>query len=323
VNPEPNQSSQRNPMARPFSVFDSRSSSGDRLMLKAEIFLAMVCLTTAGCVGPNATSEVRRASFTAYTSAKVGDVPIREYILIRYAALVSGREVSVTSSLSEHPSVEGFFTKLGSAVPVDQRGYFLTAAHCVGAESVQIAYINASAMCVEEARIIWRGDTGEHPVDLALVRIASPLDCVFSWAVDFAVEDEVLGAGPSSTDLPGETPAKFEVDCFAGKIVKLSSAEGALNPYVRISHSAPIHAGDSGGPLINRHGELLGINARGWLWNGRYVQLPFVARGYAFRPIVGALQRIIDDDAAGEFRANPADRVREPTSGVGPAGPHL
>jgi S1-C subfamily serine protease len=274
-------------------------------MLTAKTVLVVVCLTAAGCVGPDATTDVRRGSFAAYASTNVGDVPIREYILIRYAALVSGKEVSVRSSDAEHASFEGIFTRLGSAVPVDHRGYFLTAAHCLGAEPLQIAYINASTMHVEEVRIVWRGDTGEHPVDLALVRISSRLDRVFPWAVDCAVGDIVLGAGPNYTGLPGDKPANIEVDCFAGKIVKVTSAQGALNPSIRISHSAPLHGGDSGGPLVNRNGELVGINARGWVWNGRYVQLPFLARGYAFRPELAALRRIIDDDAMGESIADP------------------
>jgi S1-C subfamily serine protease len=259
-----------------------------------------LCFSLVGCVGPNATTEVRKTSFAAYSATKVGAVSLRQHIILRYATLTTGTE-AVVATAGPAPSFHGVVTGFGSAVPIDHRGYFLTAAHCVG-EGMHLVYAAASGLRVDEARVVWRGDTGAHPVDLALVRVVSPIDYAFAWAARFQVGDVVFGAGPNYDSISSNLTV--ETDCFAGRLSRVSAMRDAAIPYVRIAHSAPVHRGDSGSSLVNERGELVGILASAWSWNGRYVQLPFLPRGYAYRPDVATLQRIINDDYAQQSGAN-------------------
>jgi S1-C subfamily serine protease len=140
-------------------------------------------------------------------------------------------------------------------------------------------------------------------VDLALVCVASPLTHIFEWAHEFKRGDPVLAAGPNYNGPLDQLPP-ITVECLAGKILALSTQGGVKPDRLRISSDAPLHGGDSGGPLILRNGRLVGINAQGLIVFGRSMQVPFLPRAYSYRPNPESIKAIIDEDFARRSSAN-------------------
>ncbi|MEM7384791.1 MAG: serine protease, partial [Verrucomicrobiota bacterium] len=151
-----------------------------------------------------------------------------------------------------------------SAVPISRDGYFLTARHCLeGAEPpfslVTIVKEGSGIQPVKTPfRIVWTGTA--KAIDLALihapVRPAFPLKLAPPSA--FQRGTPVAAAGWSGL-WSGNEPISGRA---AGRL--LSFKEPTENHASRlVYHSAPLDGGDSGGPLINGAGQLLGIHSSG------------------------------------------------------------
>lgn len=210
-----------------------------------EILVAGICFLNSGCVSRVASMEKRNASFSPYIDTKIGNIAATSFLGLRHAIVISGSH------------------SFGSAVAVDQRGYFLTAAHCVSDSPLELMVASwqpgNSDITFESrtCRIVWRGNEQNNEPDLAILRISSTIEWAFEWAADFKRDDVVLGMGPNYV-----TKKELEVDlgCFAGKILKVAPVENGKPKYTQIWHDAPMHPGDSGGPITTLDGRLLGIN---------------------------------------------------------------
>jgi S1-C subfamily serine protease len=243
--------------------------------------------------------------------AKVGGTPVREYILLRYGALMQGNAVTIKPARLEnelsafHAVTSGF----GSAVPIDRRGYFLTAAHCLGEGPMQLVYFGRRSLTTEPVRVVWRGDRGPDPLDIAIVCVPSALSHIFEWATDFEAQESVLAAGPNYTHSKEGELLSIVIECFAGRMTSFSAQKGVEPLRTRISHDAPVHFGDSGGPLLTRDGRLLGINTQAWTVAGRFVRLPFLPRGYTYRPDPRWIKLLIEEDFARQSNRRRASRT--------------
>ncbi|MEM7387548.1 MAG: serine protease, partial [Verrucomicrobiota bacterium] len=92
----------------------------------------------------------------------------------------------------------------------------------------------------------------------------------------------------------------------AGSVLAVSRERGASAPvrWRDVRHFCPLNAGDSGGPLINRRGELVGVNVlieRSFLppWRFSLQREKPPVPGYfarAIRPNIRKLMTIIDHD---------------------------
>lgn len=148
------------------------------------------------------------------------------------------------------------FRSLGSGVVVDAAGYILTNEHVVGRSvSVKVLFEDKRELSAEVIGV-------DKQTDLALLKVEtiSPLPAAafgnsdkvevgewviavgnpfgFDRTVSFGI---VSGKGRVITDLPSETPL--------------------LNNFIQTD--AAIDPGSSGGPLVNLHGEIIGINSIG------------------------------------------------------------
>jgi len=260
-----------------------------------------ICFFGVGCVNFPSNDE-RTASFAPYASARIGGQSAQNFLFNRYAGLLSGDKlaISVGGKGGSH-GLEIIYTgplSGGSATPIDRRGYFLTAAHCIGHQPIYLWNLDKDGKIqFARARVVWLGD--EDSVDLAILQVLLPVARVFKWATEFKPGDPVLGAGPDY-DLSKFTG--FSTDSFAGSIVKLSPLNGATPPTEIIFHSVPNHPGDSGGPLVTAAGRLVGIFV-GWDGafdlNGVAVHVPLAAlRAKGLRPDLDWLRRTIEADAA-------------------------
>ena len=153
---------------------------------------------------------------------------------------------------------------MGSAVPVSDDGYFLTAAHNLEGISslILLAPAKTKVPGVSRARVVWKSGSVKDGPDLALIHVPLAPFAPMTMAQPATLEagTPVLASGYASNK-PGQS---------GGRILSLSKMEGAGDGarWRRLGHSAPLAHGDSGGPLMGADGSLLGVNTA---WAGRVV----------------------------------------------------
>jgi len=131
----------------------------------------------------------------------------------------------------------------GTGCIIDKRGYILTSAHVV--ESGDNVIITTSNGKDYNAKVIRR--FGEKK-DIAILKINSPTEfktVKFGDSEKIKVGQKVLAIG---------NPFGFNGTLTQGIISRIDYAKN------RIQTDAAINPGSSGGPLLNKSGEIIGIN---------------------------------------------------------------
>lgn len=141
----------------------------------------------------------------------------------------------------------------GSGVLIDERGYILTCQHVISASedgTVQVLFYRGGKPST--GTIVWE----DEDKDLALIKVKLP------YAVPAM---RVAKKNPEIGELVLSVGHPFGVRWTVGygivsrfppdRIPKLKGSNF-------IQHTAMVHPGNSGGPLVNLQGELIGINAR-------------------------------------------------------------
>src|SRR6266581_1584871 len=231
---------------------------------RARIFLAaLVLILGAFWAG---------ARFGPHGPSKVEAVPLRSSGLSQVAARDSGltedESINVRIYRQASPAVANILTKAteydffmdpvpvegaGSGFVIDPRGYILTNFHVVeGAQSIEVVL----------------GDQSHHPAkyigadqrnDVALIKIdpkgkhLSALPLGDSGAIQ--VGQKVLAIG---------NPFGFQSTLTTGVVSALGrTVQTSQTTFIdeAIQTDAAINRGNSGGPLINTHGEVIGINS--------------------------------------------------------------
>lgn len=185
--------------------------------------------------GPTAATELD--ALDAYSRAVIGAVD-----------RVGPAVVSIQAGRRPQAPERGGGT--GSGVVVTPDGYLLTNQHVVnGAQHVRVAFVDGRSV---DAEVVGE----DEATDLAVVRaLASGL--------------------PSATVLPGSplrvgqlviavgNPYGFQSTVSAGVVSALGRAlrsrRGRLIEDI-VQHTAPLNPGNSGGPLVDAHGRVAGIN---------------------------------------------------------------
>ena len=266
------------------------------------LLTAVASAFLAGCV--QGTVSERKTSFSPYTDTRVGSQALRGFLASRTAVLLTGAHLKVTAS-ETNPGVINFQTPspslvLGSAAAVDHRGYFLTAAHGVGKDPIYLVSARRGQLQVETARLVWRADLPRGEPDLALLWVPRRLDQVFEWASGFQVGEPVVAVGQNY-----QPPLDIEIVSVAGTLQASGTGSGPRLGARWIRHSAPLRKGDSGGPLADVEGRLIGINVKAgrtfssWQPLGRKV-------GLAEHPDLAWLRQLIERHAAQAKAASPS-----------------
>ncbi len=193
-------------------------------------------------------------------------------------------------------------TKISAAVPVTEDGYFLTARHCLG-DGVPAVFLRAPGgrrLEKSPARVVWI--SGEE-ADLALLhtghRPAEPF--AIGTPAALAAGDRLGASGWSGL---GGGGGLFD-GIAAGRVRSVTregGGDGDGPVWWRVVHDAPIQPGDSGGPLLDREGRLVGIHSGGRVGAlAIYERKPEGAplRGFeamSHLPEPGWLARVIADD---------------------------
>lgn len=266
--------------------------------------LAFLCVS---CETVRQWSDRERAeSFEAFEELKVGSKTMREFALMRTSGLIGGvkggeGDFSADAVVAFNSTQSGEL-EFGTAVAVDRRGYLVTAAHCVdGDKEVTLLLSDPSSLTVRKPRIVYTGDPAGYNSDFAILHVSERLPHVFEWASVPASGDEVISTGMSrvsDSDQSGEVDLKFVIEPVGGRIRRTwqQESEGEGAPYQIILHDAPLKYGNSGGPLLDRQGRLLGVNVTG------AVSIPIFYPGRfrwanAVRPDLDWLKQVIEEDA--------------------------
>ena len=169
------------------------------------------------------------------------------------AVVVTGRDelgswVNQRFSIDKAPSdADG-----GSAAPITEDGYFLTADHVLANstdKNVFIIYGSGGRIITEKARIVWRSSSD----DIAILHIPRKTPYYYEWTPPnrwLAPGHGLIHGGMATgfRSAPGKlrTPLEPERSFTGNRTFKID---------------IPLQPGDSGGPVVDARGNLVGINS--------------------------------------------------------------
>ncbi len=155
---------------------------------------------------------------------------------------------------------------LGAAAVVADDGYILTAAHVVDEPPIDLIALVENDdgdphFLRSPVRVVWAPDARSSEIDLAVVHASvGPLEAFRLADKTAETDDRIITGGWPVTNMPLESDWSR---LSAGRVLSVTErdAEG-LSPAVTIlHHDAPIVHGDSGGPVLDAKGYLLGVNS--------------------------------------------------------------
>ncbi|WP_036729603.1 S1C family serine protease [Peptoniphilus mikwangii] len=234
---------------------------------KSVIVLAIVFSLIGGIVGSSITYALfgeKMSSETNLASANGNN-----------AVTISTKgEVNVAQAVAQKaiPSVVGITTKgqvnsmfgaveakgTGSGIIVDERGYILTNAHVVkvGSQVVDTATVLLDDGTTLEGKPIWV----DSNIDIAIVKIEPKGKLTAATLGD----SSTLQIGQTAIAIGNPIDIAYQRSVTQGIISGLNRYVGQVNGggYMTglIQTDASINGGNSGGPLLNEKGEVIGIN---------------------------------------------------------------
>ena len=179
----------------------------------------------------------------------------------------------------------------GSATPVAPDGYFLTADHVLArmaGRNVFVLHGRNGRLTPAKARVVWRSARA----DLALLHIPAATPEYYRWT-------------PPNRWLPVGTPVMHGgvatgMKSDPGKLGTSIPPEGAFPGFHRFKIDIPLQPGDSGGPVVDAYGRLVGINSAVEFLVP--METAFFVDSEGNRPHVRSIESLIETDRAGNSR---------------------
>lgn len=140
----------------------------------------------------------------------------------------------------------------GSATPISEDGYFLTADHVLArlaGRRVFVLYPVGARMAPRPARVVWRSEAA----DLALLHVPVRTPDFYQWTSP----DGWLPAGTPVVHGGISTALRSE----PGRLTTTLPPDRSLRRHRRFKIDIPLQPGDSGGPVLDARGRLIGINS--------------------------------------------------------------
>lgn len=145
---------------------------------------------------------------------------------------------------------------IGSGVAIANNGYILTNHHVIsGAKNITLYFADKST---GSANIIW----SDSSQDIAIIKSNSNMPYLdVAPLSEVAIGDDVLAVGTPLSLQFQHTFTKGIVSAL-NRTIEIQSLGGYVT-YMQnlIQHDASINSGNSGGPLINSEGKVIGINS--------------------------------------------------------------
>ncbi|MFK7851458.1 MAG: serine protease [Akkermansiaceae bacterium] len=208
--------------------------------------LAMVFMIFAGAActlstPPPATSEVP-------------DHGTRRIVRERLSAVVVTARSELGSWVNQKFSIENAPKDAdgGSAAPITGDGYFLTADHVLAKSpnrNVFIIYGQGGRVTTSKARIVWRSQKD----DLAVLHIPIKTPFYYQWT------PPSRWLSPGEAIIHGGMATGFKSP--PGKLRTSLKPESSFTGNRTFKIDIPLRPGDSGGPVVDSFGNLVGINS--------------------------------------------------------------
>jgi S1-C subfamily serine protease len=140
----------------------------------------------------------------------------------------------------------------GSAAPISPDGYFLTADHVLSRMAGRHVFLisgQGGKVTPTQARVVWRSASA----DLALLHIPVKTPYYYQWTAP----ERWLPAGTRLIHGGISTGLRTE----DGQLSTALAPEGFFTRTRRFKINIPLQPGDSGGPVVDAYGRLIGINS--------------------------------------------------------------
>jgi len=188
------------------------------------------------------------------SSAEIPDSTARQIVSERLSAVVVTNRDEIGSWVDQKFAMANAPTDAdgGSAAPITEDGYFLTADHVLAkapGKNVFIIYGRGGRVITSKARIVWRSYTS----DLAILHIPTKTPYYYEWTPP----DRWLSPGHGI--IHGGMATGFQSS--PGKLRTALAPEGVFTGNRRFKIDIPLKPGDSGGPVVDAYGNLIGINS--------------------------------------------------------------
>jgi putative serine protease PepD len=198
------------------------------------------------------TPEVQQV--TVESSEPTSQTGATSFANVYESAYKSVVEITASSSESNSFGQEGRQQAQGSGFVYDDSGTVITNQHVVdGASSIEVTLADGSS---SEARVVGT----DASTDLALLKVDAPANKLEPLALgdstELAVGDAVVAIG---------SPFGLTETVTSGIVSALDRRITSPNGYAitgAIQTDAAINHGNSGGPLLNLQGEVVGVNAQ-------------------------------------------------------------
>ncbi len=140
----------------------------------------------------------------------------------------------------------------GSAAPISGDGYFLTADHVLArleGRNVFVIYGQGGQLRPARARVVWRSQSS----DIALLKISEKTPYYYQWTDPrkwLPIGTPLVHGGIATGFKSGD-----------GKLGTALAPETAFTSTRSFKIDIPLQPGDSGGPVVDAYGGLVGINS--------------------------------------------------------------
>lgn len=173
----------------------------------------------------------------------------------------------------------------GSAAPIAPDGYFLTADHVLARVKGRNLFVlvgRGGRLTPFPARVVWRS----AKADLALLHIEQETPDFYEWT-------------PTGRWLPAGTPVVHGglatgMRSGWGRLGTSLAPEKQFTGYRTFKIDIPLQPGDSGGPVVDAYGRLVGINSAVEFLVP--METAFFIDSEGKRPHIGELERVIVED---------------------------
>lgn len=214
----------------------------DRLFLKLSAVLLGLFTVACSPVAP------------PLTNPEVPDLMARQIVQERLSAVVVTSRNELGSWVNQGFSIEKAPSDAdgGSAAPITEDGYFLTADHVLAhspGKNVFIIYGRGGRIVTSKARIVWRSESD----DIAILHIPLKTPYFYQWTPPgrwLSVGHGLIHGGMAT----GTKSAP-------GKLRTALAPEGGFTGNRSFKIDIPLQPGDSGGPIVDARGNLVGINS--------------------------------------------------------------
>jgi S1-C subfamily serine protease len=206
---------------------------------------SLFCLIQLACVPISHVSE--------YTGAQP-NLATRQTIRERLTGIIVTSDTQLATWADQRFAIENTpkDAEGGSATPISPDGYFLTADHVLTNSknrNIFIIYGHGGRIVTSKARIIWRSKAD----DIALLHIPFPTPYFYHWTPAGA------SLNPGHPIIHGGLATGMK--SASGKLRTPLRPENFLTPNRAFKIDIPLQPGDSGGPVVDAYGNLLGINS--------------------------------------------------------------